>query len=318
MIAVHGVGEDEGDAPTHVPRSQLVRIIRPRVEEVVELVRDRLRAAGFSAPGRAPVVLTGGASQLVGLPEVPAGHGGPGPHRSAAGHPGLPEAAKGPAFSAAVGSSSSTRRWRTRSISSHGATGPSPARERTATSRASDAGSARASESTAGTPETPSGWARTARPESAPPEGGVKRNVKGTRGSTPWPFPCRRRTSGNSSPASPSSCRRSRRQCRQQHDRVRASRLRVRVANTDAQALTSSKAERVIQMGLGVTQGLGAGFAPVGRLGRRRRGDRRDPRPALGRPHVLHHRRHGRRPARGLPPSSPARRATWASSPSAS
>ncbi|MBP1179030.1 cell division protein FtsZ [Methylobacterium sp. PvR107] len=34
------------------------------------------------------------------------------------------------------------------------------------------------------------------------------------------------------------------------------------VANTDAQALTSSKAERVIQMGLGVTQGLGAGSHP--------------------------------------------------------
>ncbi|MFH6781578.1 MULTISPECIES: cell division protein FtsZ [Methylobacterium] len=38
------------------------------------------------------------------------------------------------------------------------------------------------------------------------------------------------------------------------------------VANTDAQALTSSKAERVIQMGIGVTQGLGAGSQPdVGR-----------------------------------------------------
>ncbi|MET3693220.1 cell division protein FtsZ [Methylobacterium goesingense] len=34
------------------------------------------------------------------------------------------------------------------------------------------------------------------------------------------------------------------------------------VANTDAQALTSSKAERVIQMGLSVTQGLGAGSHP--------------------------------------------------------
>ncbi|WP_375455386.1 cell division protein FtsZ [uncultured Methylobacterium sp.] len=34
------------------------------------------------------------------------------------------------------------------------------------------------------------------------------------------------------------------------------------VANTDAQALTSSKAERVIQMGIGVTQGLGAGSHP--------------------------------------------------------
>ena len=38
------------------------------------------------------------------------------------------------------------------------------------------------------------------------------------------------------------------------------------VANTDAQALTASKAERIIQMGLQVTEGLGAGSQPeVGR-----------------------------------------------------
>jgi cell division protein FtsZ len=38
------------------------------------------------------------------------------------------------------------------------------------------------------------------------------------------------------------------------------------VANTDAQALTTSKAERIIQMGLQVTEGLGAGSQPeVGR-----------------------------------------------------
>src|SRR5712671_5519927 len=37
-------------------------------------------------------------------------------------------------------------------------------------------------------------------------------------------------------------------------------------ANTDAQALTSSKAERIIQMGVQVTEGLGAGSQPeVGR-----------------------------------------------------
>src|SRR4249920_1307125 len=34
------------------------------------------------------------------------------------------------------------------------------------------------------------------------------------------------------------------------------------VANTDAQALTMSKSERIIQMGAGVTQGLGAGSQP--------------------------------------------------------
>ena len=38
------------------------------------------------------------------------------------------------------------------------------------------------------------------------------------------------------------------------------------VANTDAQALTSSRAEKVVQMGLQVTEGLGAGSQPeVGR-----------------------------------------------------
>src|ERR671934_1024856 len=38
------------------------------------------------------------------------------------------------------------------------------------------------------------------------------------------------------------------------------------VANTDAQALTSAKAERIIQMGVGATEGLGAGSHPeVGR-----------------------------------------------------
>ncbi|MEL6920840.1 MAG: cell division protein FtsZ, partial [Pseudomonadota bacterium] len=38
------------------------------------------------------------------------------------------------------------------------------------------------------------------------------------------------------------------------------------VANTDAQALTMNKAERVIQMGIGTTEGLGAGSMPdVGR-----------------------------------------------------
>ena len=104
MIAVHGVGEDEGESPGHVPRSHLVRIIRPRVEEIVELVRDRLRKAGFAAQGGQRVVLTGGGSQLVGLPET-ARRIMQGQVR--VGRPlgirGLPEAAKGPAFSASVG-----------------------------------------------------------------------------------------------------------------------------------------------------------------------------------------------------------------------
>ena len=104
MIAVHQVDEDERDVPHHLPKSHLVRIIRPRVEEILELVRERLKNAGFSAQAGRRVVLTGGASQLVGLPDV-AKKVLQGQIRI--GRPlgirGLPEAAKGPAFSAAVG-----------------------------------------------------------------------------------------------------------------------------------------------------------------------------------------------------------------------
>ena len=104
MIAVPQVDEDERDVPNHLPKSHLVRIIKPRVEEVLELVRDRLKGAGFAAQAGRRVVLTGGASQLVGLPET-ARRILQGQVR--VGRPlgikGLPEAAKGPAFSAVVG-----------------------------------------------------------------------------------------------------------------------------------------------------------------------------------------------------------------------
>src|SRR3954464_5743502 len=104
MIAGPQGGEDERDVPNHLPKSHLVRIIKPRVEEVLELVRDRLKGAGFAAQAGRRVVLTGGASQLVGLPET-ARRILQGQVR--VGRPlgikGLPEAAKGPAFSAVVG-----------------------------------------------------------------------------------------------------------------------------------------------------------------------------------------------------------------------
>ena len=46
------------------------------------------------------------------------------------------------------------------------------------------------------------------------------------------------------------------------------------VANTDSQALTMSRAERIIQMGVTATEGLGAGSQPdVGRAAAHARGD---------------------------------------------
>ena len=95
---------DERDTPNHLPKSQLVRIIKPRVEEILELVRDRLYNAGFSAQAGRRVVLTGGACQLTGLPEVARRVlGGQVRTGRPLGIKGLPEAGKGPAFSAAVG-----------------------------------------------------------------------------------------------------------------------------------------------------------------------------------------------------------------------
>ena len=88
----------------HIPRAQLVRIIRPRVEEVLELVRDRLKAAGFGTGVERKIVLTGGGAELTGLTElcriVISKHvriGRP------IGANGLPDPMKGTAFAGPVG-----------------------------------------------------------------------------------------------------------------------------------------------------------------------------------------------------------------------
>jgi cell division protein FtsA len=103
QIAVTPVGEAELEAQNYLPKSMIVKIVKPRVEETLELVRDRLRASGHASEARR-VVLTGGACQLTGLPELarrildrPVRIGRP------LGARGLPEAAKGPAFAAPVG-----------------------------------------------------------------------------------------------------------------------------------------------------------------------------------------------------------------------
>ena len=97
MIAVPQVDEDERDVPNHLPKSHLVRIISPRVEEILELVRDRLKNAGFAAQAGRRVVLTGGASQLVGLARNCTAHSsGTGSCRASARHQGFARSGEGP------------------------------------------------------------------------------------------------------------------------------------------------------------------------------------------------------------------------------
>jgi cell division protein FtsA len=104
MIPVTPVGEDEREPPHLLSRAKVVGIIKPRVEEILEMVRDRLGASPFAAEPGGRVVLTGGSSQLTGLPELasrilgrPVRIGRP------LGIAGLPDAAKGPAFAATAG-----------------------------------------------------------------------------------------------------------------------------------------------------------------------------------------------------------------------
>jgi cell division protein FtsA len=104
IIDVPLIGEEDRTRPNHIPRSILVGIIRPRIEETFELVRSRLEASGVDKLAGGRAVLVGGACQLDGVPEVAAAilnkkvrTGGP--LRLA----GLADSTGGPAFSAAAG-----------------------------------------------------------------------------------------------------------------------------------------------------------------------------------------------------------------------
>ncbi|MDZ7824552.1 MAG: cell division protein FtsA [Ahrensia sp.] len=104
MIAVPGMGEDGIDNPLHVSRSLLNRIIAARVEETLEMLRDRLNKSGHSSVIGKRVVLTGGAAQMNGLPDLARRILG---RNVRIGRPlgikGLPTSAKTPAFASAIG-----------------------------------------------------------------------------------------------------------------------------------------------------------------------------------------------------------------------
>jgi len=104
MIDVPTLGEDSTIHDHQVPRSTLVNIIRPRVEEIFELIRGDIDVNGMDGYCGGRVVLTGGACQLNGLRELAAMMlnkqvrvGKP------LGLSGLPEMAQGPEFAKTAG-----------------------------------------------------------------------------------------------------------------------------------------------------------------------------------------------------------------------
>ena len=104
LIDVPLVGEEDRNQPNHVPRSLVVGIIRPRLEEIFEQVRACLDASPMGKLAGQRMVLTGGASQLAGAPEVAALILN---KKVRLGRPisiaGLADAVSGPAFSTAAG-----------------------------------------------------------------------------------------------------------------------------------------------------------------------------------------------------------------------
>jgi cell division protein FtsA len=103
MLPVPLVGEEEHQI-AKIPRSMVVNVIRPRLEETFEMVKERLDNSGLTRAAGTRVVLTGGACQLAGARDL-AGRilnkqvrlGRPSALR------GLPDSATGPAFATAAG-----------------------------------------------------------------------------------------------------------------------------------------------------------------------------------------------------------------------
>ena len=101
------IGGDTGDYEhdrRRVSRAELIGIMRPRVEEILEEVRQRLDAAGFDYLPSQQIVLTGGGSQTPGLDGLACRILG---QQVRLGRPlrvhGLPQSATGPGFASAVG-----------------------------------------------------------------------------------------------------------------------------------------------------------------------------------------------------------------------
>ena len=104
LLSVPLLGERGVDTVQKVPRSVLTSIIRPRIDEIFELVAERLKQCPVAHLGGQRVVLSGGASQLTGVGEV-AGlwldrQVRLGMPKSASG---MPDAGRNPGFSVAVG-----------------------------------------------------------------------------------------------------------------------------------------------------------------------------------------------------------------------
>lgn len=70
IIDVPQVGEEEPEFANHIPKSHLLEIILPRLEEILEMVKERLDKSGLADMAGKRAVLTGGGSQIPGIRDM--------------------------------------------------------------------------------------------------------------------------------------------------------------------------------------------------------------------------------------------------------
>lgn len=104
IVRVPQIGEENSDGGQQIKRSMLIGIIQPRLQEIFEMVRERLDMSGVDRLAGRGVVLTGGGAQMTGVRELAAQVLG---RHVRIGRPnalaGLAEATSGPAFSTCAG-----------------------------------------------------------------------------------------------------------------------------------------------------------------------------------------------------------------------
>ncbi len=103
-IVLPSIGDLENEAPREIEMSLLGEIIKPRIDEIFEMLEKRMRKNGFANTAGQRILLTGGAVQMAGMKDYAASQLG---RYTRIGKPlglvGLNEVASTPAFAAAAG-----------------------------------------------------------------------------------------------------------------------------------------------------------------------------------------------------------------------
>jgi cell division protein FtsA len=104
MLDIPQIDENGAIVTHHVPRSMLIGIIQPRLEEILEMVRDKLNDSGVLEHSGRRIVLTGGAALMPGMRELVQSVIG---YQARLGRPirvkGLPDSVSGAAFASTAG-----------------------------------------------------------------------------------------------------------------------------------------------------------------------------------------------------------------------